>query len=132
VDPELQVIFNTLYDYGGYNKLGLSFILIPLLCWMLFYFVWRYPYGTYKHWLISFLITIVIVFSASLSIARIEILASSNPDLINAISDPQIEAYARSLPVKYAFVNGFLTILLSAVYSLILKQFSKVQAHLPI
>jgi hypothetical protein len=128
------LIFDNLFDNGGYIKLGFTFILIPLFCWFLFYSLWRYPYGKYWHWLIWLLIVTVIVIGVTIGFARTEIFASPDPELINALGDPGsgYETYASSLPGKYALVNGILTLIISCIYSLILKQFSKIQAHLPV
>ena len=58
---DYNLIFQTLFDDGGYNMFGLSFILIPLVLWILFYFVWKYPYGKFIHWLLWVLVTGLIV-----------------------------------------------------------------------
>ena len=72
------LIFQHLYDNGGYVKLGLSFILIPLVCWLLFYYLWKYPYGKLWHWLVWMAVTVLIVFGATYGIANTEILGSDN------------------------------------------------------
>lgn len=124
-------IFTTLLNDGGYLKFVLVFLLIPLFCWFLFYFVWRYPYGRWWHWLIWLIITTLIVFGSSFGVANNEILASNNPDMINCYNDPDCMAYAASLPIKYAQANLLLSLFVSFIYSMIMKQFSKVQIHLP-
>jgi len=128
-----DLIFTTLYNDGGYIKFGLSFILIPLVCWLIFYYVWRYPYGRWWHWLIWLIVATIIVFGTTWGIANSEIFASSNPDLIDALADPDsgYEAYAQTLPMKYVTINSILTVAISIIYSFIMKQFSKVQIHLP-
>ena len=60
------LIFQHLYENGGYVKFGLSFILIPLVCWILFYYLWKYPYGKLWHWLVWLVITVLIVSCADL------------------------------------------------------------------
>jgi len=128
-----DLIFTTLFNEGGYLKFVLSFVLIPLVCWLLFYYVWRYPYGKWWHWLIWLIVVTVIVFGTTWGIANSEILASSNQNLIDAIANPEsgYEAYAQTLPMKYATINSILTVALSIIYSFVMKQFSKVQTHLP-
>jgi len=78
-------------------------------------------------------VTVILVFGTTWGIAKSEILASSNQDLIDAISDPETgyEAYAQTLPMRYATINSVLSVVISIVYSFIMKQFSKIQAHLP-
>jgi hypothetical protein len=131
--PDYDLIYTNLYDGGGYIKLGLSFALIPLLLWLLFYFLWRYPYGKIWHWLIWLGVSVVVVFSVSYGIANSEIFASGNQALNDALADSSTGYmdYAASLPWRYAFVNMLFTLVLGFIYSLILKQFSKIQIHLP-
>lgn len=129
-----DLIFTTLYNDGGYVKFGLIFTLIPLILWLLFYYVWKYPYGRIWHWLVWLLITFIIVFGLTWGLANSEIFASSNQGLIDALADPTsgYEVYGSSLPIKYALINGSLSIIVSIIYSLIMKQFSKIQIHLPL
>ena len=56
------LIFQHLYENGGYIKFGLAFILIPLACWLLFYYLWRFPYGKKWHWILWMAVTVLIVF----------------------------------------------------------------------
>lgn len=132
-EAKFSLIFDTLYDYGGYIKLGLSFVLIPLVLLLLFYYVWKYPYGKFWHWFVWLLIIILIVAGASWGIANNEIFASNNQALIDALADPEsgYGEFAKTLPLKYTLANSILTLGISFIYSLILKQFSKIQIHLP-
>ncbi len=132
-DPEFSLIFDTLYNDGGYIMFGLTFILIPLFLWILFYYVWKYPYGKFAHWLAWLIITVVIVAGSTYSIANKEIFVSDNQALIDALADTNsgYDDYAQALPIKYAVVNGFLSLIISFIYSLIMKQWSKIQIHLP-
>lgn len=126
-------IFDILYEDWGYLMLGLDFILIPLILMSLFYFVWKYPYGKFWHWLVWLIITTVIVAGTTYGITNNEIYASSNPDLIALLADPEsgYDQFAQALPLKYALVNALLGFLIGFLYSLGLKQFSKIQIHLP-
>jgi hypothetical protein len=128
-----DLIFRTLFENGGYVKFGLSFIFIPLICWLLFYYVWKYPYGKKIHWFIWLFITCVIVFGVTYSIANIEIFASGNQALKDSISDASTgyKKFADNLPLQYALYNSLLTLVIGFIYSLFLKQFSKIQIHLP-
>ena len=133
-EQNYDLLFTTLYNDGGYIKFGLTFILIPLICWALFYFVWRYPYGKIWHWLVWLVFIIVIVCGTTWGLVNAEIFSSVDPGLMEALADPAsgYETYALSLPMKYAIFNGILTIAISILFSLIMKQFSKIQTHLPI
>lgn len=129
-----DLIFTTLFNEGGYLKFVLSFVIIPLACWLLFYYVWKYPYGKWWHWLTWLFIITVVVFGTTWGLANSEILASSNQNLIDAIADPEsgYEAYAASLPLKYATINSVISVIISILlYTPILKRFSKIQIHLP-
>ena len=127
------LIFSTLFDYGGYLKLGLLFLLVPLFWWLLFFYAWRYPYGRFWHWLLWMVVSAVVVFACSYGLAHSEIFASDNQALTEALNDPEsgYQAYASGLPVRYAWVNMGSAVVLGFVYSLIMKQFSKIQMHLP-
>ena len=129
-----DLIFTALYNDGGYLKFVLTWLLIPLGCWLLFYYIWRYPYGRWWHWLLWLVVTVIIVFGTTWGIANSELLASSNQDLIDAIADPEsgYEAYAQTLPMKYPTINSILAVGITIIYSFVMKQFSKVQTHLPI
>ena len=132
-DNKYFLIFQHLYENGGYVKFGLSFILFPLVCWVLFYYLWKYPYGELWHWLLWLAVSVFIVFVATYGIANTEILGSDNQALNEAIADASTgyADYAASLPLKYALANSLLALIISFIYSLIMKQFSRIQIHLP-
>jgi hypothetical protein len=132
-NQDYDLIFYVLFDQGGYVKFGFTWLLIPLCCWLLFYFNWRYPYGRWWHWLIWLIVTVVIVFGTTWGIANSEIFASADQGLNAAIEDPQsgYEAFAQTLPITYATINSILVFGITIIYSFVMKQFSKVQTHLP-
>ena len=132
-DSKFSLIFDTLYSDGGYVMFGLSFILMPLALWILFYYLWNYPYGNFWHWFGWLIIIFLIVTVSTFGIANNEIFVSDNQALIDALADSEsgYEQFAKTLPIKYALFNGILTIGVGFIYSLILKQFSKIQIHLP-
>lgn len=132
-NQNFPLIFSTLFDYGGYIRLGLLFILVPLFLWLLFYFAWRFPYGRFWHWGLWMAVIGLTVFFCSWGLAHSEIFASGNQVLNDVLNDPEsgYKAYASGLPVKYALVNTFCAVILGFIYSLIMKQFSKIQMHLP-
>ncbi|MFW5982973.1 MAG: hypothetical protein ACOCQ4_00615 [bacterium] len=132
-EPGFWQIFQVLFDDGGYIKLGLTFIFVPLVMFAAFYYLWDYPYGKFWHWLLWLLIVFLITGGISWGISNNEIFLSDNQALIDALAAPDsgYEEYANTLPIKYALVNGLLAIAAGFIYSLILKQFSKIQIHLP-
>jgi hypothetical protein len=127
-------IFQHLYDNGGYTRMGLTFLLIPLVGWILFYFLWKYPYSRIWHWLIWTAVIVIIVAGITNGIANAEIFGSDNQTLNDLLADTSTgyAEYAGSLPVKYVLANSLLALILSCLYSLLMKQFSKIQVHLPI
>ena len=131
--PEFFLVFQTLYDYGGYTYLGLTFLITPLIMFGGFYFLWKYPYGTIWHWVSWLVIIILTTGGITWSIANNEIFLSDNQALLDALADPDsgYEEFANTLPLKYALVNGLLSLIVGFVYSIIFKQFSKIQIHLP-
>lgn len=132
-DSQYKLIFDTLFDEGGYIQMGLLFLLAPISLWALFYYVWTSPYGKLTHWLLWLVIVAVIVGTICGIISNNVIFNSDNQELINALADPEsgYEDYAITLRFKYAIANGILSVFMSFIYSLILKQKSKLQIHLP-
>lgn len=132
-NSQFELIFNTLYNSGGYTRLGLTFVLVPLILFAAFYFLWKYPYGKFWHWFLWLIIAFLLTGGISWGISYNEIFLSNNPDLIDALAYPEsgYEEFAKTIPFKYALFNGLLGIVAGFIYSLILKQFSKIQIHLP-
>jgi hypothetical protein len=126
-------IFQHLYDNGGYTRMGLTFLLIPLAGLIMFYFLWKYPYSKLWHWLIWTAVIVLIVLGVTNGIANAEIFGSDNQTLNDLLADLDTgyAAYAESLPMKYALANSLLALILSCIYSLLMKQFSKIHVHLP-
>ncbi|MGQ1890241.1 hypothetical protein ACT29H_07340 [Thermophagus sp. OGC60D27] len=132
-DPQFTLIFDTLYDTGGYLLLASIFIFIPMLMFLGFYFLWKYPYGKWWHWLIWLIVTVIITGLATWGIANNQIFLSGNQQLMDALANPEsnFEEYAKSLTIKYALVNSLLSIFISFLTSFLSKQGSKIQTHLP-
>lgn len=131
---EFRIIFNTIYDNSGYAYLGLCFIVTPILFFVLFYYLWSYPYGKFWHWLLWLVLCGVSTFGITWALSNELIFNSGNEQLIELLANPEsgYEEYALTLPVKYASWNALFSVILGAISSLILKQFSKVQTHLPL
>lgn len=130
---DYPVIFNHIYENGQYIWLGLAFLLIPIPFWAVFYLLWRYPYGKFLHWFIWMVLSIITVAGTTYSIMNMAIFASNDQSLISALSNPAsgYDSYANTLIITYAFYNSGLAVIAGFFYSLILKQFSKIQIHLP-
>ncbi|MCZ4319182.1 hypothetical protein O4H26_09280 [Aequorivita viscosa] len=120
-----SIVFQNFYQSGGYNQMGFLLFGISLVSLLLFYFLWKYPYGTLTHWIIYIVIIALIIGGSTFGAVRL-VLANS---LVNP--EPQLADFTNLLVIKYSLLNAFLSLLVSFIYSLLLKQFSKVQMHLP-
>jgi hypothetical protein len=133
-DPNYIFFYNSLFNDNGYVTMGLTFILIPLVFVALFYFAFWYPYGKVWHWLLVVGIGILFVIGATISIYNLEIFASHNTDLVNAMNNPATGYYDHAIKMRYIYagVNALLGIFFYLIYSLVFKRFSKLHGHLPI
>lgn len=131
--PSYQEVFLALFHDGGYLKFGMIFIFTPLIFWALFYLVWSYPYGQKWHWALWLIIITIVVFGFTWGMANSAIFASNSQVLNKLLSDPTTgyQEYASSLPLKYALSNSLMSIIIGLIYSIVMKQFSKIQMHLP-
>jgi len=133
-DSSYQLIFDTLRN--AYVFFVIFFFLLPLVLWALFYFAYQNPYATVLHWFGWLAVSVIIVAILTGFWAWYEIYAVNavNSKLSEELNKPSsaYKAYAALLPLKYALVNCLLAAILSAIFSLIFKQFSKVQTHLPV
>lgn len=124
-DNSFNVVFQMLFDKGGYNTMGFILIGIPLVFLILFYFLWKYPYATFWHWLLY--IGAIAIFVGGLTYSMV----SSDLAIFLVHSNPLIAEFTESLVLSYAILNACLSLAVSFIYSLILRKFSKIQMHLP-
>lgn len=131
-NPNFQTpVFQYLFDSGFYIMIGLIFILTPLAFMAVFYYLWKYPYGKFWHWLIWYFITTLVVFGWTFGYANQFINDSNAQEMITCYNVQECADYIKGLPMEYAKANVFLSLIVGFVGSLILKQYSKVQPHLP-
>ena len=131
-NPDFQTpVFQYFFDSGFYVWLGVIFIFVPLILMAVFYYAWRYPYGRWWHWLIWYVCTILIVFGWTYGYANSYINGSNAQEMIQCYNVQECADYIKKLPLEYAKANAFLGIIVGFIGSLILKQRSKVQTHLP-
>jgi len=124
-DNNFSMVFQTLFEKGGYNNMGMLLLFIPFVFLLLFYLVWKYPYATFWHWLIYVCVIAVIVGVSTFGSVRLTLAKF----LVH--SNPLIADFTGVLVIKYAFLNACLSLVISFIYSLILRKYSKVQMHLP-
>lgn len=126
-------IFSHLYENWGYVYFGLIAILIPIIFAAAFYFLYRSnPYSKWWHWVITLLISLVAVFGLTRGIARTEILASDNPQLIQFLQNVSNYEYASTLTILIASLNILYALILFLIFSCIFKRYSKLHGHIPI
>jgi hypothetical protein len=124
-DNQFSMVFQTFFEKGGYNNMGMLLLFIPLIFLLLFYLLWKFPYGNFWHWLIYLGVIALIVGASTFGSVRLT-LAKFLVD-----SNPLIADFTGNLVLKYAILNACLSLIISFIYSLILSRFSKVQMHLP-
>ncbi len=125
-DTNFSIVFQTLFNNGGYNTMGFILIGIPLVFLILFYFLWKYPYATFWHWFIYIGFIALIVAGLTYS------MVSSGISKMLVHSNPLIAEFSESLVLSYTILNACLSLIVSFIYSLILRKFSKIQMHLPL
>lgn len=122
-EARYQPIFSKLFDESGYTSMGLIFIFIPIVLMALFYFLWKYPYGKYWHWLIWLSICTIVVIASTVGFA--------NSFLAVYLTDPETTDFTSSVITRYAIINAVLGIIVAFLISLLFRQLSKIQKHLP-
>ena len=128
-----QLIFDQLMASDSYTYFALIFIGVPLVILILFYFFYNNPYAKWWHWLIAVAISALIVWIATRQVAYTSIYETSNMALNGALADQKsgYDAYARPLPFDYAHYNAGMSLIISFIWSMLLRPFSKIQKHLP-
>lgn len=136
-DNNYILLFNELYQGDGYILLGLALLLIPLLLFVLFYWDSRMPWGNpYRKkfsWFIWLFITAIVIIGVSYGIIYSALFSSSTPALIQAMNDPATFywPFAEKLTLYIAILNGAYSLLVSFLWSLLLKQKSVLHIHIP-
>jgi len=119
-------IFTHIYDNSGYGMMFLILIGIPLLFFFIFYYLCRNPYFTKTSWAIVLGISALFVIGITYVCSR--------QLLVDYIFSGELdeEDYALNLTLFYSFLNGCLSLFVGIIWSLFLKQWSKLYMHLPI
>jgi len=129
-----QMIYDTMFNDQGYLFFWLLFLGVPLVAMAIFYFEWWFPYLKAWHWAIAVGIGLVIVFTGTVSIFNLTVLATGNQQLASALANPDSGYYehASVLRFYYGFYNVLLALFVSLIFSAFFKRFSKLHSHLPI
>lgn len=130
-NANISNVFNYFFDSGFYVIMGTMFVLIPALLMSVFYFIWKNPYGKWYHWLIMLAIIVIVVAISTYGYAESFINYSNAQVMSDCYNDDFCQSLIKDLPFDYAIANFASSALISIVFSIIFKQFSKLQAHLP-
>lgn len=136
-DNNFSLLFEQLYQGNGYNLLGFAMLLLPLLLFVLFYWDSRMPWGNpYRkkfNWFIWLFITAVVTIGVSYGIVYPALFNSNNSNLIQAMNDPATFywPFAERLTLNISILNGAYSLLVSFLWSLLLKQKSVLHIHIP-
>ena len=124
-DSNYQYIFDSMLEYGVYNKIGLSFIGVTLLMMAAFYYLYKNPYAKITHWFLALIISAVIGSWMTYSLSR-NGLAEYILD-----SDQAVVSFTNNLILAYTGINFVLALIFGFIASFALRLGSKVQPHLP-
>jgi len=126
-------IFSVLFSSNGYLFLGLTFIIIPIIGLSVFYYLINNPYFTLKHWIFNALLIGFFVIITSWLISTNIIFNTDYDVLQKCLNSPGsgYALFADSLSINIAIMNCILALILTFLYSIILKRFSKIHMHLP-
>ncbi len=125
-NSDFQNIFDSMRDYGVYNKIGLSFIVITSVLFLGFYFFYKNPYAKlFPHWILTLLVSGLLSAFAAYFIVR----TGLAEHLLNG--DSETVNFTESLVLSYTFMNLVLALIFGFLISQALRLGSKIQPHLP-
>lgn len=133
-DGGFQLIYDAMYHDQGYMLFWLIFLAVPLIVMVIFYFERWFPYLKAWHWILAVGIGLIIVFTCTVSVFNLTVLATGNQQLATALASPTSGYYEHALILRYlyGFYNVLLAFIVTLIYSAIFKRFSKLHSHLPI
>jgi MFS superfamily sulfate permease-like transporter len=106
-----------------YTKFGLLMLIIPLAVMAIFYFINKYPFGKWWHWLITWIVAGTLVFFISKNMLNAELAVY----VLDPDKYPEVSGFVMDLSLinlVYALVVGF-------AISFIYKQVPGPQSTLP-
>ena len=132
-NQDYSALFNHLFDLYKYADFGLTMLIVPIIFLVLFYFVWRNPYGKKWHYFTWLLISSVLVFGITYYIVFIATINSGSPQILNLLSNSSngFESFAYQYFIKISLLNSALSFVFGFLLSLGMKRFSTLQTHLP-
>lgn len=128
-----SALFNHLFELYKYTDFGLTMLIVPIIFLVLFYFMWRNPYGKKWHYFTWLLISSVLVFGITYYIVFIAVIDSGDPQIQDLLYDSSngFESFAYQYFIKISLLNSALSFVLGFLLSLVMKRFSTLQTHLP-
>lgn len=132
-NSDYSPLFNHLYDSDKYAGFGLTMLIVPTIFLVLFYFVWRNPYGKKLHYFTWLLISSALVFGITYYIVFIAVIDSGSHEIQDLLNDPDssFETYAKLYFIKISLLNSALSFVFGFLLSLVIKRFSTLNTHLP-
>lgn len=133
-DGRFQLIYDAMYNDQGYILLGVIFLLVPLLIMAIFYFERWLPYMKSWHWILALVIIVAIVFGSTVGIFNVTILGTGDQQLSSNLANTDSGYYEHATILRYYYgaLNSIYALIVSFIYSLVFKRFSKLHSHLPI
>ena len=119
-----QILLDCLYNNNDYGKFGWLLLIVPLLLLALFYRVWDPMRRQRLMWLITIIIIPLIGFITTMSIVNY------NNCIILQLNSQQV-LLAESLIIQISLYSALYFLIISLIYTLIVKRFSINNSHNP-
>ena len=121
-----EILLTCLWDNNDYGKFGWLLLLVPLLLLVLFYKVWEPMRKQRLMWLITIIIISIVSYAATTGIlfnneCILDELAAYNGDQVN----PEYFIFQISM------ITVFYSVIISFIYTLLIKRFSTHNSHNP-
>jgi hypothetical protein len=125
-DNQYSYLFTELYEESSYGYMFIISLAVPLILYLVFYYLLRLPYLTILHWLLVLFLVGLLTFGLEIAYLR---------DVLSEYlmsGDFEEADYTSDLVYFYSFLNVGFSIVFGIIFSFILKQWSKMYMHLPI
>ena len=116
-----QELLDAVWENYDYGKFGWVLLLVPLLFMLIFYKVWE-PIGKQLlKWVLTMVVVALVVYASTTSILYY------NPDVLSYIGNytgDVLQVNGGYFIFQMSLISSFYSIILSFIYSLIIKKFS--------
>jgi MFS superfamily sulfate permease-like transporter len=118
-----NVYSRELFSNNFYTKFGLLMLIIPLVVMVIFYFINKYPYGKWWHWLLTWIVAGVIVAGISRNLLNEELAVY----VLEPVSYPDVSGFV----IDLSLINLTYSMLVGFIISFVYKQIPGPQSTLP-